>query len=78
MPFSHSASHFILKMEEAWSSETLVSYHNTILHHNSENLKLILHHHENLKSHNSVRRSEHDIIKAELTGYTIFRILTLQ
>jgi hypothetical protein len=29
-----------LKMEVAWSSETLVSYHITVWHHNSEDLYL--------------------------------------
>jgi hypothetical protein len=41
---------FMMKMEAAGSSETMVSYCNPIWHHNQENLDLNLHHHENLKS----------------------------
>jgi hypothetical protein len=32
--------HFTLKMGVAWTSETLVSYHNTRWHHNPEDLDL--------------------------------------
>jgi len=37
-------------MEAVWSSKTLVSYHNTTQHHNSEGLDWNFHRRENLDS----------------------------
>jgi hypothetical protein len=34
--------HFTLKMEAAWTSETVVSYHSTTLRHSPEDLELNL------------------------------------
>jgi hypothetical protein len=47
---AHAASIFTIKMEEARSSEML-SCCNITHCHNTEDLKLNLHHHKNLKSH---------------------------
>jgi len=39
-------------MEAAWTPQTLVSYHQTSLHHNPENLDLKSHRHESCKTRN--------------------------
>jgi len=44
----------MLPPSSAKSSETVISYSNTILHHNPEDLNLHLHCHGYLKSHSSV------------------------
>jgi hypothetical protein len=46
---SVSEDNFSLKMEVAWTSETLVFYRNPIQRHNQEDLDLNLHRRENLK-----------------------------
>jgi len=42
--------HFTLKMEVAWTSEMMISYHSTTQRHNSEDLDLKYHRRESLKS----------------------------
>jgi len=43
--------HFTLRIKTAWTSESLVSYHNAIRRCNPEDLDLKHHHCESLKTH---------------------------
>jgi hypothetical protein len=49
VPEGHAASIFTLKMQSAWPSETLESYHITTLCYNMTDHDMNLHRHENLK-----------------------------